>query len=178
MYNSGLGYYAIGCEDSGSNTMTSEGKTLTELQSPALLESMGYTRDNGWRIENGVPVLMVFDPPAPTPTPGGTPAGAINFQVGINSGASSNLSFQIGFALDGVNDLYGIGLDNEDYLTKIDDLLEIVSNKATEYGAMQNRLESALDEISIKYENLVSSRSTIRDADVAKVSANYIQIGG
>ena len=70
---------------------------------------------------------------------------------------------------------YGIGLDNEDYLTKIDDLLTVVSNKATEYGAMQNRLESALDEISIKYENLVSSRSTIRDADIAEVSSHYIQ---
>ena len=40
---------------------------------------------------------------------------------------------------------------------------------------MQNRLESALDEISIKYENLVSSRSTIRDADIAEVSSQYIQ---
>ena len=103
------------------------------------------------------------------------PVSDISFQIGINSGASSSLSFQIGFALDGVNDLYGIGLDNEDYLTKIDDLLTVVSNKATEYGAMQNRLESALDEISIKYENLVSSRSTIRDADIAEVSSQYIQ---
>ena len=50
-----------------------------------------------------------------------------------------------------------------------------LSSKQAEYGAVQNRLESALDEISIKYENLVSSRSTLRDADIAKVSSTYIQ---
>ena len=70
----------------------------------------------------------------------------------------------------------GIGLDTTtDYLTKIDDLLSVVSNKATEYGAVQNRLESALEEISTQYENLVSTRSTIRDADIAEVSSQYIQ---
>ena len=57
----------------------------------------------------------------------------------------------------------------------IDSILSKVSDKQTEYGAVQNRLESALDEISIKYENLVSSRSTLRDADIAKVSSTYIQ---
>ena len=171
-YNSETGLDAIGYDYGSSNTMTYEAKTLAELQSPALLESMGYTRDAGWRIENGVPVLMVFDPPAT----GGTPAGAINFQIGIHSGESSNITLNLGFALDGVNDLYGIGLDTTtDYLTKIDDLLSVVSNKATEYGAVQNRLESALEEISTQYENLVSTRSTIRDADIAEVSSQYIQ---
>ena len=57
----------------GSNNIDCSLKSTAELQSPALLESMGYTTDNGWRIENGVPVLMVFDPPAPTPTPTPTP---------------------------------------------------------------------------------------------------------
>ncbi|MBE7711644.1 MAG: hypothetical protein E7Z92_05845 [Cyanobacteria bacterium SIG31] len=171
-YNSETGLDAIYSDNSVSNTMTCEAKTLAELQSPALLESMGYTRDAGWRIENGVPVLMVFDPPAT----GGTPAGAINFQIGIHSGESSRITLNLGFVLDGVNDLYGIGLDTTtDYLTKIDDLLSVVSNKATEYGAVQNRLESALDEIATQYENLVSTRSTIRDADIAEVSSQYIQ---
>ena len=79
------------------------------------------------------------------------------------------------FALDGVNDLYGIGLDTTNYLSKIDELLSVASSKVTEYGAAQNRLESALDEISTQYENLVSTRSTIRDADIADESSRYIQ---
>ena len=54
-------------------------------------------------------------------------------------------------------------------------MLDSVIAKQTYYGSIQNRLESALDEITIQYENLVSSRSTIRDADIAEVSSHYIQ---
>ena len=49
------------------------------------------------------------------------------------------------------------------------------STKQTEFGAVQNRLESALDEIAIQYDNLASSRSTLRDADISEVSSIYIQ---
>ena len=50
-----------------------------------------------------------------------------------------------------------------------------MSAKQTEFGAAQNRLESALEEISTHYENLSSSRSTLKDADIAKVSSEYIK---
>ena len=67
------------------------------------------------------------------------------------------------------------GLADVNCLTTIDNMLKTVSNKATEYGAMQNRLMSVLEEISVQYDNLVSARSTIKDADMAEVSATYIQ---
>ncbi len=57
----------------------------------------------------------------------------------------------------------------------VDKLLEQVNSKSVEYGAIQNRLESALEEISTQYENLVSSRSTLQDADIADVSSEYIK---
>ena len=57
----------------------------------------------------------------------------------------------------------------------IDEITTLLSEKQAHFGATANRLNSVLDEINIQYENLVSSRSTLRDADVAKVSANYIQ---
>jgi non-ribosomal peptide synthetase component F len=41
--------------------------------------------------------------------------------------------------------------------------------------AYKSILESALDEIYIQYENLASSCSTIKDADIAQVSSTYIQ---
>ena len=40
---------------------------------------------------------------------------------------------------------------------------------------MLNRLESALESISVNIENLTSSLSTIRDADIAEISSTYIQ---
>jgi flagellin len=58
---------------------------------------------------------------------------------------------------------------------QIDSILENISARQTQLGSAQNRLYSALDEITIQRENLISSRSTLRDADIAKVSSQYIQ---
>ena len=51
----------------------------------------------------------------------------------------------------------------------------MLNEKQTELGSVQNRLESVLEEIGVKYDNLISSRSTIRDADVAELSSTYIK---
>jgi flagellin len=51
----------------------------------------------------------------------------------------------------------------------------MLSEKATQLGAVQNRLESALESTTVAVENLVSSRSTLRDADIAKESSSYIK---
>ena len=111
-------------------------------------------------------------------TAGGALAGSnyITLQIGINSGESSGSGFDISFALGAIDDLRMIGLDTTtDFLSTLDNMLSTVNAKQTEFGAVENRLNSALDEISIQYENLVSSRSTIRDADIAEVSSEYIR---
>ena len=66
-------------------------------------------------------------------------------------------------------------VDSNDALTVLDGYLSKLTEKQVEIGSVQNRLESALDEISTQYENLVSSRSTLRDADFAETSSQYIQ---
>ena len=73
------------------------------------------------------------------------------------------------------NSLRGIGNSNGDFLSNISNMLNELSSKQTEFGAVQNRLESALDEIETQYNNLVSSRSTLRDADIAEESSTYIR---
>ena len=73
-----------------------------------------------------------------------------------------------------VSSLRGIG-NGGDFFKQIDYLLNTVSAKQTEFGAAENRLDSALEEISTQYENLTSSRSTLRDADIAEVSSEYIR---
>ena len=101
--------------------------------------------------------------------------GKFTLQVGIDSSENSRIEISTALGLNQIEILRGIGLDYTDYLSVIDDMLSIVNAKQTEFGAVQNRLESALDEISIHYENLVSSRSTLRDADIAEVSSEYIR---
>jgi len=96
------------------------------------------------------------------------------FQVGINSSTHSMISVNTSFEVTNLSTLRNIGLGGN-YLNQLDDLISKVSAKQTELGAVQNRLESALEEINTHYENLVSSRSTLRDADVAEESSAYIR---
>ncbi len=97
-------------------------------------------------------------------------------QVGYTGEAArSTLSCTTYIDFGGLKDLLSNGIASIDSIKKIDDLVNIVSLKQTELGAVEQRLHSVLDEISTQYENLVSSRSTIRDADISEVSATYIQ---
>ena len=62
-----------------------------------------------------------------------------------------------------------------EFLTFIDDAIENVSNRRSLIGAYMNRVESAVDAISVQKENIVSANSSIKDADVATESSNYIK---
>lgn len=95
----------------------------------------------------------------------------IGLQVGIDSSDSSRLSFNTAFSLSGLSS----NIDDIGMLEKIDKMLSTVSAKQTEFGAVQNRLESIIESIGISIENLTSSRSTIRDADIAEESSEYIR---
>ena len=62
-----------------------------------------------------------------------------------------------------------------EFLSFIDDAIENVSNRTALIGAYMNRVESAVDAISVQKENIVSANSSIKDADVAVESSNYIK---
>ena len=74
---------------------------------------------------------------------------SVTLHVGTNAQTSSQITFDMAFMLENIDSLYQIGEDTTtDIVSIIDDLLATVSAKQTEFGAVQNRLESALDEIS------------------------------
>jgi len=60
-------------------------------------------------------------------------------------------------------------------LDKIDKVIKQISTRTTTLGAAQNRIESAIESIGVQSENITSSLSTLRDADISKESSNYIQ---
>ena len=62
-----------------------------------------------------------------------------------------------------------------EFLSFIDDAIENVSSRTALIGAYMNRVESAVDAISVQKENIVSANSSIKDADVATESSNYIK---
>ena len=99
----------------------------------------------------------------------------ISLQIGIDSFDKSRVDFNTSFSEEVIDNLFLTNILDKSMLSVLDSFIEEINLKQVEFGAVRNRLESALDEISVQYENLVSSRSTLRDADISEVSSEYIR---
>ena len=60
-------------------------------------------------------------------------------------------------------------------ISQIDKVFNLLAERQVQIGSVQNRLLSVLEEINTKQDNLISMQSTIRDADIAEVSSEYIR---
>ena len=108
-------------------------------------------------------------------------------QVGINAEPTSQITLTAElFEAASVSALFSDNVQNvadactdiataADQLTLIDEAISSISGRVTDIGSAQNRLESAATAIEVQTENLTSSLSTIRDADIAEESSSYIQ---
>jgi len=163
-----------------------EAKSIDEINIICSHGVMGFTEANGWKIVNGTPRLAwenTDPPPVPPPNTGadGEAGGSIDntgslfLQVGTNASSSSNISVDIYFDISGIDAILANGLTDMGCINSIDNMIKTATAKLVEYGAATNRLESVLEEIIISRDNLISSRSTLRDADISEVSSSYIQ---
>ena len=116
---------------------------------------------------------------------------ALGLQAGIYGNSSSRISMDAflfddasATALFGTDDMetysnkcagLEAGTAAHDMLSELDAAIENVSNRVTQIGALQNRLESAMLTIDVASQNLTSSVSTMKDADIALESSKYIQ---
>lgn len=116
--------------------------------------------------------------------------GDINLQVGLYSSPDSQITLDASlFEKGDIKSLFGeekadvaekcAGLKKNtaasSMLDKIDEVINEISGRVTTLGAAQNRIESAVESIGVQTENITSSLSTLRDADVAEESSNYIK---
>ena len=116
--------------------------------------------------------------------------GAKAIQVGIEGTASkSQITLDATlFAASDTNTILGdtvaniaskcsgkTGTGAASMLATIDTAIKNMSTRVTTLGAAQNRIESAIESIGVQSENITSSLSTLRDADVATESSNYIK---
>lgn len=99
----------------------------------------------------------------------------INIQVGIDSSESSRISIDTTLDLSGLNNFLDSDITNPEILDRLDNVLSDLSAYQVKIGASQNRIECALDFAEVMTRNLTSSLSTIKDADIAKVSSEYIR---
>ena len=115
---------------------------------------------------------------------------SINLQVGLYSGDDSKIELAASLFTDAhcATLMSGIGADKDAIaaacsgaataaaqLDKLDTVIKNISTKTTTLGAAQNRVESAIESIAVQSENITSSLSTLRDADISKESSSYIQ---
>ncbi len=63
----------------------------------------------------------------------------------------------------------------KEMLMFLDSAIDEVSSRVTKIGAVQNRVQSAVDALDVQAQNLTSSLSTLRDTDIASESSTYIQ---
>lgn len=99
----------------------------------------------------------------------------INIQVGIDSSSNSVIQINTSLSLNGLFEYDDWDITNSETLKKVDNLLDEVYSYQTRIGASQKRLEGALELAEVNTRNLTSSLSTIKDADIAKVSSDFIK---
>ena len=99
----------------------------------------------------------------------------INLQVGIDGSESSRIAVDTTMDLTAVSDIDSWDITDSSCIDTLDDMLNNVSDYQVNIGASQNRLECALELAAVNTEHLTSSISTIRDADIAKASSDYIK---
>ena len=71
--------------------------------------------------------------------------------------------------------IYRNDLSAREFINNIDKAIDNVSLRVTKIGAYMNRLESAIESTDVQRESLTQSISTLKDADVAEESSNFIQ---
>ena len=89
--------------------------------------------------------------------------------VGV-AGTGSNAGFYVS-GLSGTS----TGEEIREYIEKLDDAIDKISEDRSMLGAYQNRLQSASDNLTVMNENYEQSKSQIMDCDMAEESANMVK---
>ncbi len=105
----------------------------------------------------------------------------VTFQVGPNHGenntikASNTIFDSVQFSK--LTKLQSFQLTRatavDDTIEKLDNSINNITDRKSQIGSAQNRLESALSTLETQYTNLSASKSIITDADVASEASSY-----
>jgi flagellin len=118
---------------------------------------------------------------------------SVSFQVGANSGETIDVDTQditsASFGTGGMAAIVALSADTAASaagaasaafasvtLDNIDDAIKAVSSLRGTFGAVQNRLDHRLNNLSTYQENLVASESRIKDVDMASEMVNFSKL--
>jgi flagellin len=93
-------------------------------------------------------------------------AGTISFQVGAQDGETISVAtVSLGSAVPSA--AFALGSATNSDIAEIDTAINNISAQRAQFGAVQNRLEHTMNNLATYHENLMSSESRVRDADMA-----------
>lgn len=100
---------------------------------------------------------------------------ALNFQIGANSGQT--IAVTIATATTAALTISGISVGSttlaNQAIVSLDDAIKAISGSRASLGAIQNRLEHTIANLSVASENLAASESRIRDVDMAQEMMSF-----
>ena len=98
--------------------------------------------------------------------------GTITFQVGANDGDAIAVStISLGTAVS--SSVFALSTTGSSDISQIDGAINAVSAQRADFGAVQNRLEHTINNLSTYQENLTASESQIRDVDMASEMVEF-----
>jgi flagellin len=102
-------------------------------------------------------------------------SGTISFQVGANDGEIITVpTISLGSAVSAAAlQLSPTGASD---IAEIDAAIQAISSQRATFGAVQNRLEHTLNELSTYNENMNAAESRIKDVDMAAEMVNYTKL--
>jgi flagellin len=99
-------------------------------------------------------------------------SGSITFQIGANDGDAISVStISLGQAVS--SSVFSLSTTGSTDISQIDDAINKVSAQRADFGAVQNRLEHTINNLSTYQENLTASESQIRDVDMASEMVEF-----
>ena len=109
-------------------------------------------------VREGQPI-----PPHATSAAGTAGTGGLSEIMGISDAASAKIALSAAGSLSTI--------------ANVDNFVKNVSNVRGNLGAIQNRLESRLNNLATYQENLTASESRIRDVDMAAEMTKFTKLG-
>jgi flagellin len=170
---------------SGNLVLTAEdGRNIEVRETWQFVDGTTGASDSSGTYSSVFGTIDVTDDATPSNDNGTVTTNAITHRGQITLTSSDSITISTGQAVIG----FGVGrinasgsLEGQNVLTTaaandtilaVDSALKAVSNLRSTLGAIQNRFESTITNLSTASENLTASRSRIQDADFAAETAN------
>jgi flagellin len=168
-------------EQSSTSTYTESQRLIMqsefELMAAEIDRIAGDTEFNGIKLLNG---NLSSSALRQTSSGWNEPAGGLEIQVG--TGNSTEDSYFINIDDVTTNELFSgnsISISTQalasSALTLLNTAIETKSNVQSWVGALENRLEGTITDLTSRYEALNNAEETITDVDIATEMANYIR---